>query len=121
MDHLNDQVGAETRIGFTFGGREVDVGEAVGAMPELGGDEFLKQRVLRAAGDGDIAAIGERSQLERILQTLFGFHVTGDDGKGAYVKFGRSEREHDGDGVIGAGVGIDDDFLGVRRRGTARG
>ena len=42
VNHLNDQVGAEARIGFAFAGRQLDVRQTVGAMPEFGGDQLLK-------------------------------------------------------------------------------
>ena len=39
-------------------------------MPELRRDQFLVERMLRSAGDRQIAAAGERDDLQRILQAL---------------------------------------------------
>ncbi len=41
--------------------------------------------------------------------------VAGHDGDGADIEFRRSERQHQGQRVIRAGIGIEDDFLGGGR------
>src|SRR5262249_34567465 len=81
------------------------------AVPKLSGDEFLKERMLRATGDGNVATIGERNHAEGILKALLGGYVPGNNSDGANVKLGRIEREHERHGVVGAGVGIENDFL----------
>src|SRR5215813_1156334 len=45
MDELDDEIGAVARVHFAFAGGEFDIGEAVLAVPELGGDELLKKRL----------------------------------------------------------------------------
>ncbi len=117
VDHLDNEVGPEAGVGFAFRGRQVDVGKAVCAVPELRGDEFLEKRMLRSACDGDVAATGQGSQLQRVFQPLFGVDVTGDDGNGAHIEFRGGQSQHDRECIVSAGVGIDDDFLGSRRRG----
>src|SRR6266850_213756 len=42
---------------------------------------------------------------------LLGGGVAGDDGDGADVQLRRVERQHEGHGVIGAGIGVKNDFL----------
>ncbi len=81
-------------------------------MKELGRDQLLKERVLGSGGHGDIAAVGKRNHAQRILQTHLGGNVAGNDRDRADVEFGRVEREHQGQGVVGAGVGVENDLLG---------
>ena len=95
-----------------FEGGVGNVGEAVRAVPELGGDELLKERMLRATGDGNVASIGERDERERVLQALRCGHVAGNHGQRSNVELGRIQREEDGNRVVGAGIGVDDDFAG---------
>ncbi len=124
VNHLDDQVGTEARVGFAFAGGQLDVGEAVRAVPEFGGDQLLKQRMLGAAGDGNVAAIGEGGELQGVFQALLRGHIAGDDGESADIQFRRIQGEKNGERVVGAGVGIDDYFLGscgwIRGGGRAR-
>src|SRR5882724_4880590 len=117
-DELDDQIGAEARVHLALAGRQLDIGEAVFPVPELGGDELLEERMLCAGSYGDFAAIGERNHAEGVFQTLLGGGVAGNDGDGADVQLRRMERQHEGHGVIAAGVGVKNDFLagGVVRR-----
>ncbi len=59
MHHLNDEVGPEVRIHFTFAGRQFDIRQTILAVPELGGDEFLKERMLRSRRDWNVAPVGQ--------------------------------------------------------------
>ena len=120
VNHFDDEVGGEPRVGLALARGEFDVGKAVLAVPELGGDELLRERMLGAVGDGNIAAVGERDHAESILETLRLDYVSGHDGERTDVEFGRVEREHDGHGVVGAGVGIDDDFFGCGEGGKGK-
>ena len=63
-------------------------------MPEFRGDQLLKQWVLRAAGNGNVAAVGEGNHAQCIFQALTCSHVPGDYGDGADVEFRRVERQH---------------------------
>src|SRR5882672_11223549 len=85
-DEFDDQVGAEARVHFALAGRQLDVGEAVFPVPELGGDKFLEERMLCAGSDGNVATIGERNHAEGVFQALLGGGVAGDDGDGADVQ-----------------------------------
>ena len=58
VHHLDDQIGAIARIDFTLAGRQFDIGEPVLAVPELGGDQFLEERMLGSGGDRNVAAVG---------------------------------------------------------------
>ena len=119
VHHLDDEVRPEARIHFAFAGRQFDVGQTILAVPELGRDELLKERMLRPGGDRNVAAVGERNHPQRILQALTGGHVSGDHGDGAHIQFGRIQRQHQGQGVVGTGIGVENDLLG-RRRGRER-
>jgi hypothetical protein len=105
------------RIGFRFAGPELDIRQSVLAVPELGGDQFLKQRVLSSTGHGYVATVGQRYHAERIIQPLSGGHFARHYGDGTDVQLGRVERQHHGHGVVGTGIGVEDDLLGRRAGG----
>jgi len=88
VHQFDDEVGAPAGVDFAFAGREVDIGEAVPAVPELGGDQLLKERMLSAGGDGDVTAIGQGDHAQGVIETLLGSDVSGDDGDRADVEFG---------------------------------
>jgi hypothetical protein len=125
VDQLDDEVGPVTRVDFAFAGGKLDIGEAIFAMPEFSGDELLKKRLLGASGDGNVATIGERNHTKRVLKALFGGDIAGNYGNGANIELGRIEREHESHGIIGAGIGVKDDFLadcgGGRSENTSKG
>ena len=81
-------------------------------MPELGGNQFLKERMLGSGGHGNVAAVGERNHAQSIFQSLLCGDVAGNDSDGAHVEFRRIQGQHQGHGIVGARVGIEDDFLG---------
>ena len=83
-------------------------------MHLLGRDEFLKQGMLCPGRDGNIATVGKRNHPQRIFQPLTCSHVSGDHGDGAHIEFGRIKRQHQRQGVIASGVGVEDDLLGSR-------
>ena len=49
VDHLDDQIGREARIGLAGRGRQIDSGKTILAMPILSRDQLLIQGVLCAA------------------------------------------------------------------------
>src|SRR5712692_6603619 len=53
--HLDDEIGAEARICLAFRRWQFHSGETVLAMPELRGDQFLVEGVLRPGRNRDIA------------------------------------------------------------------
>ena len=71
----------------------------------------MEERVLRAAGDGNVAAIGEGDHAKSVLKALARGDVAGDDSDGAEVELWGIEGQHEGHGVVGPGVGVEDDFF----------
>ena len=116
VHHLDDQVRPEARICFAFARGQIHVGQPVCAVPQLRCDQLLKKRMLRAACYRDVAAIGERSQLQRVFQSLLGGHVAGDDRQRAHVQFRRIHSQQNRQRVIRAGVCINNYFLGSDAR-----
>ena len=75
--------------------------------------------MLRAAGNNHVTAIGERDHAQGVVQSLRGGDVAGNHGERAYVQLRRIESEHDGERVVGAGVGVDDDFFSGGKSGAS--
>ena len=77
----------------------------------LGGDQRAPHRALAAGIDRDVGAAGEFDDLQRVAGVLHQADVAGDRDDAEDVEIlGRGEREEDGDGVVLAGVGVDDDL-----------
>src|ERR1700676_2405600 len=106
VNHFYDQVGAPAGVGFAFAGRKLNVGQAVFTVPELGGDELLKEGVLRASGDQHVATVGKRDHAKRVFQTLRSGDVAGNYGEGKNVQFRGIEGQHDCQGVVGTGGSV---------------
>ena len=111
VHHLDDEVRPEVRIHFALAGRQLDIRQPILAMPELGGDEFLKERMLRSGRDGNVAAVSQRNHPQCVLQSLAGSYVSRDDGDGANVQFRRIQRQHQGQRIVSSGIGVENDFL----------
>jgi hypothetical protein len=95
VHQLDDQVGPEARIRVAPRG-QFDISQAVFSVPELGGDELLRQRVLRSARHRNIAAVGQRRQLERVFEAHLRGHVSRHHRNRLYLHFRRVERQQDG-------------------------
>src|SRR5690242_11325782 len=108
---LDDEVRSKARIDFAFAGWQFDVRQAILSMPELSGDEFLKQWMLRPRRNWNVTTIRERNHPQRILEPLYRRHIAGNDRDGAHVQLWRVKREHQRHCVVGSGVGIENDFL----------
>lgn len=67
--------------------------------------------MLRAGGNGDLATICQRHHAQRVLQSLTGCDVAGNHGNGANVQFGRIQCQHEGHGIVGARISVEDDLL----------
>ena len=67
MNQFNDEVGTETRIRLAFGGRQFHASESIRPMPVLSRNQFLIERVLRTASYHDVAAAGQRHDLQGVL------------------------------------------------------
>ena len=68
--------------------------------------------MLGASGDGDVATVGQRNHAERVFQTLLSSYVAGHDGDSADIELRRVQSQHQGHGVVSAGIGVEDNFLG---------
>jgi hypothetical protein len=117
VHYLNDEIGCKTRVYLAIAGWQVDIGQTVLAVPELGGNELLKERVLSSGGDRYVAAVGEGDEAQGVVETLSCGDISGNYGDAADIELGRVEGEHESHGVVGAGVGVEDDFLGCGGRG----
>ncbi len=73
--------------------------------------------MLGTGGYRDVAAVRQRYHAQGIFQSLLGGDVAGDDRDGAHIEFRRVQRQHQGHGIVRAGIGVDDDLL----RGAERG
>jgi len=121
MNQLNDQVRTEVAINLTFGGWQLDICQAVLAVPELCGYQFLEEWMLRACGYRDVAPVRKRNHPQGVFKALSRSHITRYNRDGANIQFWRVERQHQGHRVIGAGIGIKNDFLRSGRNGDGRG
>ena len=76
--------------------------------------------MLCAAGDDQVAAVGQRSDLQRVLESLLAFDVAGNDRQRFDFQLGRIQREQDGERVVNAGVCVDDGTLGGLSEGGSK-
>src|ERR1700722_3680037 len=81
-------------------------------MPELGCDQFLKKRAVRAAGNGNVAALCERHHTQSVIQSHLQGDVAWNDGDRSHIQFRRIQCQHNGERVVGSWVGVDDYLLG---------
>src|SRR5580704_1124184 len=97
-------------LGFGFG--EIHAAEAVVAVGVFGGDEAANERSGGAGGYGDVGAAGDFNQAQGVGKSERERDVAADWRDGFDVEFGGAEGEEDGDGVVDAGVGVEDDAVG---------
>jgi hypothetical protein len=91
-----------------------DAVEAGLAVDVFGGDELAFQGAVCACVDGGLVA-AEFDDLAGVPLGEGQGHVPGDGGEGKDLKLRAGEGEEDGDGVVLAGVGVDDDLAGHGR------
>ncbi len=115
MHQLDYEIRPKTRIYLAFAGRQFDIRQTIFAVPELRSDQFLKKRMLGAGSDWDVTTIGQSDHAQRVLQALTCRHISGDHGDSAHVQFRRVQRQHHGQGIIGPGIGVEDDLLCGRK------
>ena len=108
-----DQGGDGVGLGRRLGGRgEVGAVEAVGAADEFGGFQGEDQGGGAAGVDRDFGVAGEFDDAAGVGGGLRDRDVAGDGGDHGHGEtVGQSEGEEDGDGVVLAGVGVDDQGL----------
>jgi hypothetical protein len=80
-------------------------------MPVLSRYQFLIERVLRTASYHDVAAAGQRRDLQRVLQALTPIDVSWNYGERLDLQFRGVEREQNCERIIDAGICIDDHSL----------
>ena len=80
-------------------------------MPVLRGNQFLIQRMLRPCRDRNVAASGERNNLQCVFQSLPCIDVARHNRKRFHLEFGRIQGQKDSHGIIRTGIGINDDSL----------
>src|SRR5258708_954068 len=82
---------------------------------------WAKARAAGAAKHRNVGRPGELDEAQRVLGGEIDRHIAGDSGDAEEVEtLGLGEGEQDGDGVVLAGIGIDDD-LGARHGALLRG
>ena len=79
-------------------------------MHFLGGDELAHQRADGAGMDLDVGPAGELADLAGIFLREFQRHVAGNGGDADDLQLGAAERQQYGDGIVLAGVRVDDDL-----------
>ena len=108
---VDEEIDAMLRLEFQLRFRQIGSVEPGRAVDMLGGHGLPSHRADRAGIDRNIGAAGELDHLQRVLGVLGEPDIAGDDDDGEDVElFGRGERQQDGDGVVLAGVRIDDDL-----------
>ena len=111
MNEIDDEVGTEAMVALAFTRRSFGAAEAVRSVPIGSGDEALKKRMLGAFRYRNVAAIYEGQNSKGVVVAHVGGNIAGDNADPFYIQFGRIDGEKDGEGIVGAGVGINDDFL----------
>ncbi len=111
QQRFDDEIDAVLRFDLQFRQRQVGAVHAGFAMHMLGGDEGAAHGALAAGIDGNILAARELDDLERIAGVLGQRDVAGhrDDAEDIEIG-GRGERHEDGDGIVLARVGVDNDL-----------
>ncbi len=106
-DGVDRGLGVEGELGV----RQRNAVKAGLAMNMLGGDQAPRQGRVAAGVDGD----GFPRQFRDLPRVPLGErqgHVPRDGGEGQHLQFRRGEGHQDGDRVVLAGVGVDDDLAG---------
>ena len=80
-------------------------------MHLLGGDELAHQRPDRAGKDLDVGPAGQFADFARVLFGQRQRHVARHRGNAQHLQFRARQRQKNGDGIVLAGIGVDDDLL----------
>jgi hypothetical protein len=111
VNKVNDEIRAEATVALAFTRRSFSAAEAVRSVPIASGDQTLKKRMLGAFCYRNVAAIYEGQNSQGVIVAHVSRNIAGDDADPFHIDFGRINGEKDGEGVVGSGVGIYDDFL----------
>ncbi len=108
VDGVDDGVGG----GLFFGGaarrRIVVVAEAVVAVKPGGVQVRARERLFGAGEDGNVR-IAELGGVECVARGLVDVNVAGDRGDGEDFCLRRADGHDEGDGVVGGGVGVNEE------------
>ena len=74
-----------------FGVGEIHAAEAVGAVHVAGGDQAAQQRMAGAGGDGDVGAISDFDEAQRVGESEFQRNVAADRRDGFDFQLGRAQ------------------------------
>ena len=105
-DRVDDCVGAVSGFGAAIGRRVAVIAEAVFAVKPVSGREFPAQGSIGPGIDRDIGAT-EFGGVQRVAGRLRERDVSGDDGDGGDANSGAAQGHDERDGVVGGGVGVD--------------
>src|SRR6266849_241880 len=72
---------------------------------------WAQQRAIHATGNGYVAEICQRADLQRVVRGLIKRLIARDGGYSYQVNLGMTARQQDGNGVVMAGVAIEDNFV----------
>ena len=119
VGEAQDRVDRMLALGRAARRRIAAVAEPVAAVEPMRVVERAHQRRGRADEDGDVDA-GDLGGQQRVAGRLFDADVAGDDGQPEHAHVGRGERHQDRDGVVGSGVGVDEEIAHGTDRSHAR-
>ena len=116
FDGMDDGVDGVKLFGSAMPGSVAAIGEAVFAVEPVGGRVGASERFFGADEDGDWR-VAEFGDVKGVAGGLRDGDVSGDGGDGADVDVRMTESHEKGDGVVGGGVGVDEEgnFVGHER------
>src|ERR1700730_1005928 len=110
-DDAADDFAGGFRDGLEFRFGEIHAAEAVVAVGVFGGDQAANERNGGSGGDGDVGAAGYFDEAEGVRKREGERNVAADGRYGFDVEFRGAEGQEDSDGVVHAGVGVEDDAV----------
>ena len=113
LEEHTDGVDGRGHTGGFWQGRST---HAVLAVHELCGVERAGERPITTCVQRDVGAAGEIERDDRVANREVERHVAGHHGDGAHVDRRVTHGEHQGDRVVGCGVGVDHDAASVHLR-----
>src|SRR3954447_16171649 len=111
---INNSVHRVRGFRSAFDGGIAVLSEAVFTVEPVGDREFAKERRGGASKNRNFR-VADFSRVERVVRGLRDRNIPGDDGYRCYANFFRTKRHDQGYGVVGSGVGVDEE--GARHLG----
>ncbi len=106
LDQPQDAMLGPHRLGRL---RQDEIAETTGAMRPLGIQPVRADRPRAAGIDADVGAAGQFDEGAGVARSRGERHVAGDRHQAQHLELGRGQCQQDGDGVVDAGIGVDDD------------